>query len=32
MTRDRALIARDIRDGVVTPEEAERLYGYTVPA
>ncbi len=32
MTRDRALIARDIRDGVVTPEEAERLYGYVLLA
>jgi N-methylhydantoinase B len=32
MTRDRALIARDIRDGVVTVEEAERLYGYALPA
>jgi N-methylhydantoinase B len=27
-TRDPALVARDIRDGVVTAEEAVRVYGY----
>ena len=26
-TRDRALVAKDLRDGLITPEEAERLYG-----
>ncbi len=32
-TRDRALVARDLRDGLITAEQARELYGYTaVPA
>ena len=31
-TRDPALVARDLRDGVITAEQAEQVYGQPAPA